>query len=534
MTNDNKNIGYTDRAVGVLVGLACGDALGAAYEFGGPIGANTPIGMVGGGPFGWEPGEWTDDTSMAMPIANEIAEGHDLLDPETLSNIVAEWKHWASTAKDVGVQTSSVLRRLSETTEEAAREASQAHHERSNQSGGNGALMRTAPVALAYLKNPEGLTEAATRIAKLTHWEDDASEACVLWCHAIRHAVVTGELDIRIGLSELSQESRDVWADRIDEAETNSPDDFFRTNGWVVTAFQGAWSAIHHGMEAGEGFVGVVERAVRGGGDTDTVAAIAGSLIGAWAGTSRIPARWRRAIHGWPGLAYRDLLTLGVLCATGKSRSEVTGWPVIERMPGTSENVWVQHPHDAGVWLASLTGLEAMPEDIDAVVSMCRVGTTQVSGAEVIEFWLIDEPGQNIDTDAVLRDAAHTVADLRAHGKRVVIHCVAAHNRTPAAAIAYSVLHKNIAFDKAWKEVREALPNPQHNQEFYDVLKSMNERNTSMSTTLDPDERYAFIESLLDDPQEVEGLEGMDRFEQKDILNQQWTDEMILHAIQPR
>jgi hypothetical protein len=51
---------------------------------------------------------------------------------------------------------------------------------------------------------------------------------------------------------------------------------------------------------------------------------------------------------------------------------------------------------------------------------------------------------------------------------------------------------------------------------------------------LDPDERDAFIDSLLDDPQEVEGLEDMDRFEQRDILNQQWTDEMILHAIQPR
>ena len=175
-----------------------------------------------------------------------------------------------------------------------------------------------------------------------------------------------------------------------------------------------------------------------------------------------------------------------------------------------------------------------MPADIDAVVSMCRVGTEQVQGAEVIEFWLIDEPGLNLDTDAVLRDAAHTVAGLRQEGKKVVIHCVAAHNRTPASAIAYSILHKNIAFDQAWQEVRNALPNPQHNQEFFEVLKTLAEKTVNMSNTLDPDERDAFIDSLLDDPQEVEGMEDMDRFEQRDILNQQWTDEMILHAIQPR
>ncbi|WP_298119559.1 ADP-ribosylglycohydrolase family protein [uncultured Aurantimicrobium sp.] len=534
MTNKKKNVGFNDRAVGTLVGLACGDALGAAYEFGGPIPLTQEIGMVGGGAFGWEPGEWTDDTSMAIPIAQEFANGADLLDSDTLGRIVSVWKNWAAEAKDVGVQTSRVLRSLKVTTEEAAREASRTLHEESGRSGGNGALMRTAPVALAYLSDPQSLTEAATRIAQLTHWEEDAAQACVLWCHAIRHAVVTGELDIRIGLNELDYDAVQLWKSRIKEAETKQPEDFHRTNGWVVTAFQGAWSAIHHGREAGEGIVPILERAVRGGGDTDTVAAIAGSLIGAWVGTSRIPAQWRRVIHGWPGLNYRDLLNLGVLCASGKDQHEVTGWPLSTQMSGTHENVWVQHPHDDGVYLASLTALEEMPADIDAVVSMCRVGTEQVQGAEVFEFWLFVEPGHNLDTVAVLRDAAHTVAKLREEGKKVVIHCVAAHNRTPAAAIAYSILHKNIAFDQAWQEVRNALPNPQHNQEFFDVLKTLTERTVNMSNTLDPDERDAFIDSLLDDPQEVEGMEDMDRFEQRDILNQQWTDEMILHAIQPR
>lgn len=473
MNEQIKEVGFNDRAVGVLVGLASGDALGAAYEFGGPIENEQQIGMIGGGPFNWEPGEWTDDTSMAMPIANEIAEGRDLLDPETLGNIVSAWKDWASTAKDVGVQTSSVLRSLSETTEQAAREASLAHHERSNQSGGNGALMRTAPVALAYLHDKSGLTEAATRIAQLTHWEDDAAEACVICCHAIRHAVVTGELDVRVGLSEFDQDVRLKWEERLDEAEAKQPCDFYTSNGWVVSALQGAWSAIFHAKQAGEGIVETLERAVRGGGDTDTVAAIAGGLAGAYFGVSCIPAQWRRQIHGWPGYTYRDLMNVALACIGGKNQDPTTGWPYVEQMPGTSDDVLVQHPHDDGVWLASLTGLNRLPNDVDAIISLCRVGTNQVPKIEVIEFWLIDNPGSNLDTEFVLTDAANTIAELRERGKKVVIHCVAAHNRTPAAAIAYSILEKDVPFTEAWTDVRDALPDPQNNEDFRRVLKHL-------------------------------------------------------------
>jgi len=303
-----------ERAAGVLAGLACGDALGAAYEFGPPLEMTTPVGMLGGGPFGWEPGEWTDDTSMAIPIAQEIAAGADLLSEETLGRLVRAWKDWASDAKDVGVQTSAVLRSLSAATEIAARTASQTHHEASTRSAGNGALMRTAPVALAYLSDATGLTAAARRVAELTHWDEDAGDACVLWCHAIRHAVVTGELNIRVGLPELSYDNLQLWSIRIAGAEARQPSDYYETNGWVVSAFQGAWSSIHHGMAAGEGLVGILERAVRGGGDTDTVAAIAGSLAGAALGVSDIPAAWSDVVHGWPAMTYRDLIDLGAAC----------------------------------------------------------------------------------------------------------------------------------------------------------------------------------------------------------------------------
>ena len=77
-----------DRAVGVLLGTAAGDALGAAYEFGPPRGPELEVAMVGGGSFGWEPGEWTDDTSMAIAIAEVAASGADLRDEKALDAIV--------------------------------------------------------------------------------------------------------------------------------------------------------------------------------------------------------------------------------------------------------------------------------------------------------------------------------------------------------------------------------------------------------------------------------------------------------------
>src|SRR6476659_6854565 len=94
-----------DRAVGVLLGTAAGDALGAAYEFGPPRGAELEVAMVGGGAFGWEPGEWTDDTSMAIAIAEIAASGADLRDEKALDAIVNRWHEWSKDAKDIGIQT---------------------------------------------------------------------------------------------------------------------------------------------------------------------------------------------------------------------------------------------------------------------------------------------------------------------------------------------------------------------------------------------------------------------------------------------
>lgn len=367
-----------DRARGVLLATAAGDALGARYEFGPPLADGTPVAMLGGGSLGWEPGEWTDDTSMAIAIAEVAARGGDLRAASAQDAIVARWATWAKTAPDVGNQTRLVLRAVegqssgpvsaafgpdpfsagatgapgaegamaaagttaavgatatTGTTRTAegvvsgagaaatALKASGNLHMRTGHTAGNGSLMRTAPVALAYLGDgrEDALTDAATQLSAVTHYDPEAGEACVLWCHIIRHAVRTGELEPGAGLRYLRNGSRRVWAQRLDEASRSRPADFTH-NGWVVEALQGAWSAIMTapapgtkapapGGPAGQLRV-ALEAAVRGGRDADTVAAIAGGVLGAVHGASAVPASWREILHGWPGLNADDLVTL--------------------------------------------------------------------------------------------------------------------------------------------------------------------------------------------------------------------------------
>ncbi|MEO5534369.1 MAG: ADP-ribosylglycohydrolase family protein [Pseudolysinimonas sp.] len=288
-----------DRAIGAVVASAAGDALGAGYEFGPPLDDSVDVRMAGGGSFGWAPGEWTDDTSMAIPILRALSQGRDLAAQATQDAIVAEWVAWAKTAPDVGIQTRQVLAGLTVPTVAEARVSAQRVHEASGRSGGNGSLMRTGPVALGYLddgREPE-LAAVARALSALTHFEQDAGDACVLWSLAIRHAVRTGEVDARVGLPLLRADRAALWAARIDDAEAKRPRDF-ANNGWVVEALQGAWSAITRG----DSLVDILERAVRGGGDTDTVAAIAGSLAGAGQGLSGVPAAWLQVLHGWPSL----------------------------------------------------------------------------------------------------------------------------------------------------------------------------------------------------------------------------------------
>jgi ADP-ribosyl-[dinitrogen reductase] hydrolase len=307
-----------DRAAGVLLGLACGDALGAGYTFAGPLPESTPVAMRGGGGVHRVPGEWTDFTAMAVPIARAASTGRNLADDDVLDDIVAEWVLRARSAPYDGIQLGAVLSGTDPTADGSRRMAGE-QHDRTGRSAGNGSLLRTVPVALACLDDPATLAVVARTISELTHVDKDAGDACVLFGLALRHAVLQGETDLEIGLDLLPPTRRDLWAARLAEAAGKRPVDFPR-NGWVVQTVQAAWAAIGRTSAADAGQLRRgVETAARGGGDTDAVAGTVGALLAARWGIRAVPDSWRRVVRGRPGLRGPDLVGLAVL---GSHRGE--------------------------------------------------------------------------------------------------------------------------------------------------------------------------------------------------------------------
>jgi ADP-ribosyl-[dinitrogen reductase] hydrolase len=451
----------TDRAIGAVIGSAVGDALGSQYEFG-PAQPDAFEPTFGHSVFGHGVGEWTDDTQMAMPILDELARGASLNDTTTLGRILAVWERWAHDAKDVGNQTRAVLGALGDDpTEAAGRAAAQAVHESSGRSGGNGSLMRTGPVALGYLAEGReaDLADAAGRIAQLTHWEQDNVDAVGLWCLAIRHAVRTGTFDLRAGLGFVPDGARrDRWSGLIDRATAAGvhPRNFRENNGRVVVAFLGAAAAITGATD----YRSAITRAIQGGGDTDTVAAITGALAGALYGVSGIPLSWQRKVHGWPGYDIDDLSRLAFLSTRGGEPTS-DGYPTAPTVPSADfyHTAPVQHPADPGVWLGSQNALGELRDSVTAVVSLCRVGTAEVpQGLESIRVRLIDQPGHNLNLDFTLADATDIIAELRTEGKQVFVHCAEARSRTAAVGALYAMRHRGIPVGQAWAQTKEVLP----------------------------------------------------------------------------
>lgn len=311
-----------DRVAGVMLGTAVGDALGAGYEYGSaPLGPDGPQ-MIGGGLGGFAPGEWTDDTSMAWCVLEVAATGGGLESERALTAVARNFRAWYDSGPaDIGIQTRQVLGAAGpDPTATECVSAAADHLARNERSAGNGSLMRTAPVAVAHLGDTEAIIRAATAVSALTHADPRTGQACVLWSLAIDRAVREKVLDLRSGLASLDDEARAYWTDRIDEAEQGPPGRF-TPNGWVVTALQAAWAAIHHtpvpGEDPGRHLADSLVAAVGIGDDTDTVAAIAGGLLGARWGALAVPAEWRQISHGYPGLTGEDLVAAAHSAAVG-------------------------------------------------------------------------------------------------------------------------------------------------------------------------------------------------------------------------
>ena len=283
-----------DRYRGALLGLACGDAVGTTVEFS-PPGTFEPVtDMVGGGPFGLQPGQWTDDTSMALCLAESLVEC-DGFDPVDQLRRYVRWYrdgHLSSTGRcfDIGVATRAALERFERTGERYPGDAAP-------NAGGNGSLMRLAPVALAYAGDPREAVARAYESSRVTHGTIEAHDACryfaALLVGALRGAP-REELLAPHFMPELWEEQ--PLCRRIDEIAAGSharrePPEI-RGGGWAVHCLEAALWALGRARDFEHGCL----LAVNLGDDADTTAAVYGQIAGAYYGAGGMPERWLQKV----------------------------------------------------------------------------------------------------------------------------------------------------------------------------------------------------------------------------------------------
>ncbi|MFD8691162.1 ADP-ribosylglycohydrolase family protein [Streptomyces sp. NPDC059651] len=312
-----------DRAAGAVVGSAVGDALGAPFEFG-PAGVYTarfPDGvgtMCGGG--GWDPGEATDDTQMAVLVAESLLERGGL----DLPDLFGRFRRWAAgEPKDIGLQTESVL-----TSGDAWDTAAALHFQINGRAAGNGSLMRAATSAV-YFAGPErpdadaraATMDAARRIAALTHGDRAAWEGTAVLHELIRVALNGSDplAAVPAALAAVHADHRERWAAVL--APDWHPDRATEFNGAVWPCLGTALWA----LRTTPSYEDALASAIDVGGDTDTVAAVTGALAGAVYGIGAIPPRWTGPLHvPLPGYGARVLRTPELTLMAGRLDARCT------------------------------------------------------------------------------------------------------------------------------------------------------------------------------------------------------------------
>lgn len=273
-----------DRYRGSLLGLACGDAVGTTVEFM-PRGTFTPLtDMVGGGPFNLKPGQWTDDTSMALCLAESLVRkgGFDAADQMGRYLNWWKWGYLSSTGDcfDIGMTVRSAL---------VAFEAHGDPFAGSTDpfSAGNGSMMRLAPIVLFYFPDLQRVDDFSRQSSRTTHGAQEAIECCVVLARAISNALngATKAQLLSVACTGLSTPKVVAIAQG---AYSNKTREQITGNGYAVTSLEAAlWCVLHT-----DNFADAVLAAANLGDDADTTAAIVGQLAGAHYGVQGIPAGW--------------------------------------------------------------------------------------------------------------------------------------------------------------------------------------------------------------------------------------------------
>lgn len=281
---------------GCLLGLAVGDAVGTTLEFSTP-GLFTPItDMVGGGPFALQPGQWTDDTSMALCLATSLVErgGFDAIDQ------LQRYCRWyregylSSTGRcfDIGNTVRSALETFERTGNPDAGPIDP-------RTAGNGSIMRLAPIPLAYAQRPDQAMIYAAASSRTTHGTPAAIDAC-RYLTALTIGALQG-VDKETLLADSYCPIPDYWPQHplvpeIDEIAAGSfkhrdPPDIVGS-GYVIKSLEAALWAFYRSSSFEDGCL----LAVNLGNDADTTGAVYGQLAGAFYGADQIPSHWREKL----------------------------------------------------------------------------------------------------------------------------------------------------------------------------------------------------------------------------------------------
>lgn len=277
-----------DRFAGCLLGLAVGDALGTTVEFQ-PRGSFAPVrGITGGGPLGLPPGAWTDDTSMALCLAESLLTCGGFNAQDQMERYLRWWKDGHLSSLDYCVDIGRTVREALVAFRQTGNPISGPTRERS---AGNGSIMRLAPVAMAYFPHRDAVIRMCGESSLTTHGADACVDACRLFGGILYKA-----------LNGADKESVLVWSSEDPDLALREPrlraiaEATYRTSdlgeirgsGYVVDSLEAAlWC-----FATTDSYAEAVLKAANLGDDADTTAAICGQVAGAFYGKAQIPAEW--------------------------------------------------------------------------------------------------------------------------------------------------------------------------------------------------------------------------------------------------
>jgi ADP-ribosyl-[dinitrogen reductase] hydrolase len=455
------------RALGAILGSAVGDALGAPFEFGpacqysaqfphpvlGGVGE-----MMGGGSFGWAPAEFTDDTQMTLALAESLLAQGSL----DLDDLWTRFVSWRAGATDVGIATSRAIS-ASDRFEAARNDAANP-----GRSASNGALMRTWAIALAYLgHSTEEVILAARTQASMTHFDPAAGWGAAIGTELCRRAILGGDVINQIDdvLSYVPNDQRIRFSHILSPDWTPGNQDE-PSNGSVWTCLaEAVWAVRNH-----SNFSDVVTAAIDLGGDTDTVACVAGAIAGATYGIQGIPSRWTTYINGSintpSGRKTYDFLGLQNI-----ARSLIGSNPAVLTMRETPKEP--QQVDETFAVFATDLGGALLSDPSFATVSLCLTGGELANHPIRREFYIRDNEGDaNLDLLTLVSDAVDSIDALLAEGHRVLVHCHGGRSRTGLILKAWAMRQYDFDDQEADQWVTARWPYyATWNQTFLDFLK---------------------------------------------------------------